>query len=71
MDPALEGVFDAPSTAQSSGAASNGGVTSTNTAKFGVRDGRAFNDDSPSAAFTEEQDGRCAGDIGFSDGRTR
>ena len=44
MDPALEGIFDAPSTAQSSGAASSGGATSTNTAEFGIRDGRKFND---------------------------
>ena len=44
MDPALEGIFDAPSTAQSSGAASSGGATSTNTAEFGIRDGRTFND---------------------------
>ena len=49
MDPALEGIFDAPSTAQSSGAASSGGATSTNTAEFGIRDGRNF-DDGPSAA---------------------
>ena len=51
MDPALEGIFDAPSTAQSSGAASSGGATSTNTAEFGIRDGRTFDDDSPSAAI--------------------
>ena len=51
MDPALEGVFDAPSTAQSSGAASSGQATSTNTAELGVRDGRTFNDDSPSTAL--------------------
>ena len=45
MDPALEGIFDAPSTAQSSGAASSGGATSTNTAEFGIRDGRTIDDD--------------------------
>ena len=50
MDPALEGEFDAPSTAQSSGAASSGGATSTNTAEFGIRDGRTIDDDSPSGA---------------------
>ena len=51
MDPALEGIFDAPSTAQSSGAASTGGATSTNTAEFGIRDGRTLDDDSPSGAI--------------------
>ena len=51
MDPASEGIFDAPSTAQSSGAASSGGATSTNTAEFGIRDGRTIDDDSPSGAI--------------------
>ena len=51
MDPALEGIFNAPSTAQSSGAASAGGATSTNTAEFGIRDGRTLDDDSPSGAI--------------------
>ena len=52
MDPALEGIFDAPSTAQSSGAASSGGATSTNTAEFGIRDGRTIDDDDcPSGAI--------------------
>ena len=51
MDPALGGIFDAPSTAQSSSAASTGGATSTNTAEFGIRDGRTIDDDSPSGAI--------------------
>ena len=55
MDPALEGVFDAPSTAQSSGAASSGEATSTNTAEFGMRDGRIFDDDSPSTALLKNR----------------
>ena len=51
MDPALEGIFNAPSTAQSSGAASTGGATSTNTAEFGIQDGRTIDDDDcPSGA---------------------
>ena len=55
MDPALEGIFDAPSTAQSSVVASSGEVTSTNTAEFGIRDGRTFSDtnveENPSTAL--------------------
>ena len=50
MDPALEGISDAPDTAQSSGAASSGGATSTNTAEFGIRDGWTIDDDCPSGA---------------------
>ena len=40
MDPALGGVFDAPSTANSSGAASSAEATSAHTAEFGTGDGR-------------------------------
>ena len=47
MDPALGGIFDAPSTAHSSGAASSVEATSANTAEFGTGDGRAS---SPSTA---------------------
>ena len=48
MDPALGGIFDAPSTAHSSGAASSVEAASTNTAEFGIRDGRTS---SPSTAL--------------------
>ena len=47
MDPDLGGMFDAPSTAHSSGAASSIEATSANTAEFGTGDGRAS---SPSTA---------------------
>ena len=51
MDPALEGLFNAPSTAQSSVAASSGEATSTNTAEFGIRDGGTIDDECPSGAI--------------------
>ena len=50
MDLAVEWIFDALSTALSSGTASSGGLV-WNTAEFGIRDGRTFDDDGPSGAL--------------------